>query len=93
MEPLTIDFLIEHDQEALYETRDHIRELIATGQAPDSRELAIWMVAEFSESWRDFEFAPNGLRDEQWRELAENCIADTLEVVEYERAHKFPTEP
>ena len=93
MEHLTIDFLIEHDQEALYETRDHIRELIAAGQVPDSRELAIWMAAEFSASWRDFDFAPNGLRDEQWLELAESCIADTLEVVEYEQAHKLPTEP
>ena len=92
MEPLTIDFLIEHDQEALYETRDHIRELIAAGQAPDSHELAIWMAAEFSKSWQEFDFA-NELRDEQWRELAESCMADTLEVIEYEQAQKLPTEP
>ena len=62
MEPLTIDFLIQHDQEALYETRDHIRGLIDAGQMPDSQKLAIWMAAEFSESWQEFDFA-NGLRD------------------------------
>ncbi len=83
----TVDFLIEHDQDALYETRDYLREILSHGKGADIHRVATWMAEQFADSWRTFDFA-QGITETDWFALAQSCLEDTEEIVEYERKHE-----
>lgn len=75
------DWLLEHDQDKYYRIRDYCRELIAADMAES--ELVIAFLKNTYE-WRH--------SDEEWQRLADDFLADTQELVAYERENGLPVE-
>lgn len=84
---LDMDSLLEHDQDTLYEARDHCRELIAEGK-DDVEEIAKWMQNKYEQIlllvFCDLDLTVTW---EGWLALAEEILTDTHELVGYERKH------
>ncbi|SRR6266849_2397985 len=78
--PFTVDltFLLEHDQDTYYETRDHLREVIPLGHTTE--QVVAWMADQFTEKYeREWPKC-----EVDWHSLAEACMEDTQEIMESE---------
>jgi hypothetical protein len=90
-QPLDVTFLIDHDQDLLYEVRDHCRGVILAGKEA-SEDIALWMQEHCTERFAHHHHL-NALGEKDWLSLAESCLADTQEVMGYEEAHGLSVKP
>ena len=82
---LDVTFLIDNDQDLLYEIRDHCREMIRAGKA-SYEDIALWIQEHNIEHFAQHHHI-HALVKKDWLALAESCLTDTQEVMGYEEAH------
>ena len=61
-------------------------------QSLDADELARWMIGEYGQAW-DRQQGREAFSYDEYVELVQSCIDDTVELVSYEQAHDLPVFP
>jgi hypothetical protein len=88
---MNVMFLIEHDQDVLYEVRDYCRALLLAENA-SAEQVAAWLERRYTEQFAQRHHL-TALTKEDWQALAESCLADTQELIGYERKNGLPVTP
>jgi hypothetical protein len=86
---MNVMFLIDHDQDVLYEVRDYCRALLLAENG-SVEQVAAWLENRYAEQFAQRHHL-TALTKEDWQALAESCLADTQELIGYERKNGLPT--